>query len=70
LVDHLGDLDAPLAQELRSRLVTNVEADWQKTGRLHEYFDGNTGVGLGADSNAGWTALVANLIAAGWPAQP
>ena len=53
---------------LRSRLVANVEADWQKAGRLHEYFDGDTGAGLGADSNAGTTALIANLIAEGWPA--
>jgi hypothetical protein len=68
LVDLLADLDAPLAQDLRSRLVNNVEADWQKTGRLHQYFDGDTGVGLGADAQAGWTALVANLITAGWPA--
>ncbi len=42
LVDDLSDLDAPLADDLRSRLVANVEADWQKAGRLHEYFDGDT----------------------------
>ena len=68
LVDDLSDLDAPLADDLRSRLVANVEADWQKAGRLHEYFDGDTGAGLGADSDAGSTALIANLIAEGWPA--
>jgi hypothetical protein len=68
LIDRLADLDAPLADELRSRVVNNVEADWRRYGRLHEYFDGDSGVGLGADSQAGWTALVANLIAEGWPA--
>jgi hypothetical protein len=70
LADDLADLDAPLAQDLRARIVANVETDWQKAGRLHQYFDGDTGAGLGADSQAGWTALVANLIAEGWPAPP
>lgn len=68
LIDRLADLDAPLAEDLRSRVVDNVEADWRKDGRLHQYFDGDSGAGLGADSQAGWTALVANLIAEGWPA--
>jgi hypothetical protein len=36
--------------------------------RFHEYFDADSGEGLGADSQAGWTALVANLVAEGWPA--
>jgi hypothetical protein len=30
---------------------------------FHEYFDGDTGRGLGASHQTGWTALVANLIA-------
>jgi glycogen debranching enzyme len=68
LVDDLADLDPPLAQDLRERIVGSVEADWRRAGRLHEYFDGDTGAGLGADSHAGSTALVANLIAEGWPA--
>jgi hypothetical protein len=68
LVERLADLDPPFADDLRSRIVGNVEADWQETGRLHEFFDGDTGAGLGADDQAGWTALVANLIAEGWPA--
>ena len=29
---------------------------------FHEYFDGDTGRGLGAGHQTGWTALVANLI--------
>ncbi len=29
---------------------------------FHEYFDGETGTGLGACQQTGWTALVANLI--------
>jgi hypothetical protein len=67
LIDALLAIDADLAADLRARLVASVEADWTKTGRFHEYFDGNTGEGLGADAQTGWTALVANLIAEGWP---
>jgi hypothetical protein len=29
---------------------------------FNEYFDGDTGAGLGANHQTGWTALVANLI--------
>jgi hypothetical protein len=30
---------------------------------FHEYFDGETGRGVGASHQTGWTGLVANLIA-------
>lgn len=70
LIEALTDIDPSLAEDIRSRLVTDVETDWQQTGRLHEFFDGNTGQGLGADDQAGWTALVANLIREGWPTTP
>ncbi len=30
---------------------------------FHEYFDGDTGRGVGASHQTGWTGLVANLIA-------
>lgn len=68
LVEALADVDPSLASEVRTRVVTNVETDWERTSRLHEFFDGDTGEGLGADEHAGWTALVANLIREGWPA--
>ncbi len=68
LIEALADIDPSLAAEIRRRVVTNIEADWQSTSRLHEFFDGDTGLGLGADAQAGWTALVANLIREGWPA--
>jgi hypothetical protein len=46
-----------------------AQRDWQASdGRFHEYFDAESGAGLGADAQAGWTALVANLIVEGWPA--
>jgi hypothetical protein len=70
LVEVLRDIDPSLSAEIRDRVVHNVEADWQATNRFHEFFDGDTGEGLGADHQAGWTALVANLIHESWPAAP
>jgi hypothetical protein len=70
LVQELADIDPHLSADLRRRLVETVERDWRATGRFHEFFDGDTGAGLGADAQAGWTALVANLIREGWPASP
>ena len=66
LLQRLADVDPRFAAELRERLVEAVERDWRQTGRLHEFFDGDSGAGLGADAQ-GWTSLVANLIAEGWP---
>jgi hypothetical protein len=68
LVQALSEADPQLADTVRQRVVDAVEADWQATGRFHEYFDADTGEGLGADEQTGWTALVANLIVEGWPA--
>jgi glycogen debranching enzyme len=68
VVDALAEVDPELAARIREAVVTAVEADWQATGRFHEYFDATTGEGIGADAQAGWTALVANLVAEGWPA--
>jgi hypothetical protein len=70
LIHALQDIDPRLAGDVRDRLLNMVEADWRATGRFHEFFDGDTGEGLGADSQTGWTALVANLIAERWPAPP
>ncbi len=70
LVESLSGIDPALASQIRDRVVNNVQQDWQTTGRLHEFFDGTTGEGLGADNYAGGTAMVANLINEAWPAQP
>jgi hypothetical protein len=35
---------------------------WRDVIPLHEYFHGETGAGLGASHQTGWTGLVANLI--------
>jgi hypothetical protein len=68
LVGVLDEVDPEFARDLRERLVETVERDWEATGHFHEYFDAETGEGLGADQQTGWTALVANLIVEGWPA--
>ncbi len=36
--------------------------DWRDLRLFHEYFHGETGMGLGACHQTGWTGLVANLI--------
>ena len=68
LVGAIEAHDPAFAADLRNRLVELVETDWERTGRFHEYFHADTGEGIGADAQAGWTALVANLIREGWPA--
>ena len=62
LVQQLEETHPALADQLREGLIANVEAQWQATGRFWEYYHAETGQGLGADHQTGWTALVANLI--------
>ncbi len=38
------------------------DPEWRDLVLFHEYFDGETGQGLGASHQTGWTALVAKLI--------
>jgi len=38
------------------------DAAWSDRILFHEYFHGDTGAGLGASHQTGWTGLVANLI--------
>jgi hypothetical protein len=35
---------------------------WRDLILFHEYFDGDTGAGLGVSHQTGWTALVAKLL--------
>lgn len=35
---------------------------WTQNPTFSEYFNGDTGVGLGASHQTGWTAMVAHLI--------
>ena len=39
------------------------DPDWHDLLWFHEYFDGDTGAGLGASHQTGWTALIGHLIA-------
>ncbi len=39
----------------------HVDGGWENTHLFHEYFDGDTGEGLGAAHQTGWTALVTRL---------
>jgi hypothetical protein len=68
LIEALRPIDPRLAETVRDRVVTMVEQDWERTGHVHEYYDADTGQGIGADAQTGWTALVANLIREAWPA--
>ncbi len=38
------------------------EDRWRDLTLFHEYFDGDTGRGLGASHQTGWTALVTRLL--------
>ena len=40
----------------------HTRPDWANELLFHEYFHGDTGEGLGASHQTGWTALVANCI--------
>jgi hypothetical protein len=67
-----------VADELSRRMVSlflpgrtgerpsQPDLPWQQDVTFFEYFDGDTGKGLGASHQTGWTALVASL-ALGWP---
>ena len=39
-----------------------TDAEWHDWIPFHEYFHGDTGAGLGASHQTGWTGLVAHLI--------
>jgi hypothetical protein len=38
------------------------DANWRDCLLFHEYYHGDTGQGLGASHQTGWSGLVANLI--------
>jgi hypothetical protein len=39
-----------------------TDPHWRDYLPFHEYFNGDTGAGLGASNQTGWTALVASLL--------
>jgi hypothetical protein len=42
-----------------------LQREWTDAILFHEYFHGDTGAGLGASHQTGWTGLVADLIIRG-----
>ncbi len=45
-----------------SQTALQTDPRWRHLLTFHEYFDGDTGEGLGASHQTGWTSLVAKLI--------
>ena len=39
-----------------------TDPDWHDLLWFHEYFHGDTGAGIGASHQTGWTGLVAHLV--------
>src|SRR5438067_5257261 len=53
---------AEIADDLTNRLVGLFSADAHGNVTFYEYFHGDTGQGLGASHQTGWTGLVAHLL--------
>jgi hypothetical protein len=47
---------------LQGSCSPNRADDWQQHLLFHEYFHGDTGEGLGASHQTGWTALIINCV--------
>ena len=65
LADRLIALFRPArtaAGRLRRRRALPDGPAWRDHLLFYEYFHGDTGAGLGASHQTGWTALVADLI--------
>ncbi|MCS5734168.1 MGH1-like glycoside hydrolase domain-containing protein [Herbiconiux daphne] len=57
----VSDGDRPRPADARYPLLS-VDARWRDNITFYEYYHGDTGQGLGASHQTGWTALVAHLI--------
>jgi hypothetical protein len=44
------------------REIFRTDPHWKNLLQFHEYFHGDTGLGLGASHQTGWTGLVAKLL--------
>ena len=42
-----------------------TDPEWGGLLQFHEYFHGDTGAGIGASHQTGWTGLVAHLLCRG-----
>jgi hypothetical protein len=57
----IADADGRRPSDARYPLLS-TDPRWKDHLLFYEYFDGDTGEGLGASHQTGWTALVAHLI--------
>ena len=66
LARRLISLFLPDSKGQRPSLAGNLQftkdPNWRELVWFHEYFNGDTGAGLGANHQTGWTSLVARLI--------
>jgi len=51
-----------LAADRLAREAAGWDPHWQRDPLFYEYFNGDTGAGLGASHQTGWTALIARLL--------
>lgn len=42
--------------------MLDFDEHWKDTPHFYEFFDGDTGRGLGASHQCGWTGLIAKMI--------
>jgi hypothetical protein len=54
--------DRGLRPVLGDRALFQFDRHWNRLVPFHEYFHGDTGAGVGASHQTGWTALVAKLL--------
>ena len=61
-VDHLSTRRKRRASRLPGIEIYRNDPHWKDLVLFHEYFHGDTGQGLGASHQTGWTGLVAKLL--------
>jgi hypothetical protein len=62
LIDLFRRKEGGLIPALSGESLFRDDPHWRDLRLFHEYFHGETGLGLGAAHQTGWTGLVANLI--------
>jgi hypothetical protein len=66
IAERLSDLyrhdNGARAPALRGHWPADADPGWQDLFAFHEYFHAETGAGLGAAHQTGWTGLIANLV--------
>ncbi len=62
LIDLYRKNEDNVVPAMHQELSFQNNPDWEKLYYFYEYFHGETGQGLGAKHQTGWTGLIANLI--------